>query len=267
MRFQKAIIQIPCFNEEKTLALTLSHLPRKLSGFKKVEWMLIDDGSTDNSVAVAKAMGVDHVVSLGGHQGLATAYLTGLQKACEFGADVVINTDGDNQYAGADVAKLVEPLVAGTADFVLGSRKNSKLSRLPSYKKNLYWLAAHIVSFVTQRSITDPTSGFRAVTRQVAQTLPVTSRYTYTLETLIYAAYSGLRIQCLDIQTNPVTRPSRLIRSIPEYIVRSAWILSRSVCLYAPILVQRKWLAPKENAVLRIPQVPGLALENTVPAQ
>ncbi|HVS13725.1 MAG TPA: glycosyltransferase family 2 protein [Thermoanaerobaculia bacterium] len=230
----KAIIQIPCFNEESTLPRTLADLPRQLPGFDRVEWLVIDDGSTDRTAEVARAHGVDHVVSLGHNQGLARAFVAGLVAAVERGADVIVNTDADNQYRGEDVARLVAPVVDGSADLVIGSRPISSIEHFSPVKRLLQRLGSRVVRGLSGTSIRDAPSGFRALSADAALRLNVFSSYTYTLETIIQAGHSGLRVLDVPIEVNAPTRESRLIRSIPSYLRHSLVALLGAYTIYRP---------------------------------
>src|SRR5215212_3800102 len=183
----KLIIQIPCLNEETTLPSTLGDLPRTLPGFDTVEWLVIDDGSTDRTVEVARANGVDHIVKLTNNKGLAQAFQAGLDASLKLGADVVVNTDADNQYNGADIAKLVEPIVGGSADMVVGDREVMNIEHFSPIKKSLQRLGSWVVRQASSTTVPDTTSGFRAYNREAALALQVVSKFTYTLETIIQA--------------------------------------------------------------------------------
>lgn len=233
----KLIIQIPCLNEEKTLPETLAELPREVAGCDTVEWLVIDDGSTDDTAAVARANGVDHVVRMNGNQGLARAYMAGLAAAVELGADVVVNTDADNQYCAADIPKLVRPIVDGEADLVVGSRPISAIRHFSLLKRFLQKLGSGVVRTLSSTAVRDAPSGFRALSRDAALRLHVFSGYTYTLETLIQAGHSNLRVRDVPIRVNGPTRPSRLISSIPTYVRRSVHDLLGAYFVYRPVMI------------------------------
>ncbi len=231
---RKLVIQIPCFNEAETLPATLADLPREVPGFDVVEWLVIDDGSTDGTAAVAAAHGVDHIVSHPRNQGLAAAYLTGLDAALRVGADVVVNTDADNQYAGSSIPDLVRPVLEEGYDLVVGERPISSIDEFSALKKRLQRFGSWVVRRFSGTPVRDAASGFRAMSREAALRLQVFGRYTYTMETLIQAGWEWLAVTSVPIGVNPVTRPSRLVRSIPQYVNRSAQTIVRSFVLYKP---------------------------------
>jgi glycosyltransferase involved in cell wall biosynthesis len=230
----KLIIQIPCYNEEKILPITLSELPREVEGFDKVEWLIIDDGSTDNTVEVARTHGVDHIVKLTTHQGLARGFLAGLDASLKFGADVIVNTDADNQYNAKDIPKLVKPILDGKADIVVGVRPIEEIKHFSPTKKVLQKLGSWAVRAASKTDIPDAPSGFRAMSRDAAMQLNVFSDYTYTLETVIQAGQKNMAITFVPIRTNETFRPSRLIRNIPDYIIRSILTIIRIFMTYRP---------------------------------
>ncbi len=231
---RKLVIQIPCFNEAETLPATLADLPREVAGFAVVEWLVIDDGSTDGTAAVAAAHGVDHIVTHPRNRGLAAAYLTGLDAALRAGADVVVNTDADNQYAGSSIPDLVRPVVEEGYDLVVGERPIRSIDEFSAMKKRLQRFGSWVVRRFSGTPVRDAASGFRAMSREAALRLQVFGRYTYTMETLIQAGWEGLAVTSVPIGVNPVTRPSRLVRSIPQYVNRSAQTIVRSFVLYKP---------------------------------
>lgn len=230
----KVIIQIPCYNEAATLPQTLAALPRTLPGVDAVEWLVVDDGSRDDTVAVARAHGVDHVVSLGQNKGLAVAFQTGLRASLEQGADIIVNTDADNQYRAEAIADLIRPIVAGEADYVIGARAIATISHFSPVKKFLQRCGSLVVRLASGTTIPDATSGFRAISRAAAQELRIFSRYSYTLETIIQAGQKGLRLTSTPVDVNPPTRPSRLMRSIPHYIFNSVSTIVRVFVIYRP---------------------------------
>lgn len=231
----KLIIQIPCFNEEQTLALTLSELPTTLPGIDVIETLIINDGSTDGTVGVATANAVDHIVNLPSNQGLAKAFLAGLDASIRHGADIVVNTDADNQYCGEDIAKLVAPIIAGKAEIVVGARPIGSIGHFSLAKKMLQKLGSWVVRVVSRTDIPDAPSGFRAMSREAALQLNVFNSYTYTLETIIQAGRKGIAITSVPIRVNPEERPSRLVRSIPGYVVRSMMVILRIFMIYRPL--------------------------------
>ncbi|MGR9053016.1 MAG: glycosyltransferase family 2 protein, partial [Gammaproteobacteria bacterium] len=217
----KLIIQIPCYNEEQTLPLTLSQLPRQLPGVDEIEWLIIDDGSTDNTVAVAKGCGVDHVVVMPCNQGLAKGFIAGLDACLKLGADIIVNTDADNQYHAGDIGALVQPILDGKAEFVIGARPIKTISHFSPVKKILQGLGSYVVRIASRTTIPDAPSGFRAISRETAMRLNVFNEYTYTLETIIQAGQKNMAVTSVPIRVNKDERPSRLVKSIPSYIKRS----------------------------------------------
>src|SRR3954449_8560098 len=217
----KLIIQIPCWNEEEALPLTLADLPREVAGFDAVEWLVIDDGSTDRTVEVARAQGVDHIVRLTNNKGLANGFQAGLDAALKLGADVIVNTDADNQYDGRDIPKLVEPIVAGRADMVVGDRVVGQVEHFSPLKKRLQRLGSWVVRGASGTDVPDTTSGFRAYNREAAIQVQVVSKYTYTLETIIQAGKLLVATQHVPVSTNAKTRESRLFPSMWSYVRRN----------------------------------------------
>ncbi|MGI8864839.1 MAG: glycosyltransferase family 2 protein [Solirubrobacteraceae bacterium] len=233
----KLIIQIPCFNEEAQLPLTLSHLPRNVPGFDVVEWLIIDDGSTDRTIEVARANGVDHVVRLTNHKGLAAGFQAGLDAGLKLGADVIVNTDADNQYEGGDVPKLVAPILRGEADMVVGDRQVHTITHFSARKKLLQRLGSWVVRQASQTEIPDTTSGFRAYNREAALQMQAVSKFTYTLETIIQAGKLLVALDHVPIRTNPRTRESRLFPSTATYVRRNALSIFRIYSQYEPLKV------------------------------
>ena len=231
---RKLIIQIPCLNEEQTLAITLRDLPRQVEGFETVEWLVIDDGSKDGTVEVARANGVDHIISLRHNQGLAKAYMAGLEACLKLGADVIINTDADNQYDAVCIPDLVRPILEGEAEIVVGARPIADIKHFPPHKKLLQWLGSWAVRLASKTRIADAPSGFRAVHRDAALRLMVYNEYTYTLETIIQAGRKGIRITSVPIRVNGDLRPSRLVKSISSYVQRSIGTIFRIFIVYKP---------------------------------
>jgi len=233
----KLIIQIPCFNEADQLPQTLADLPREVDGFDVVEWLVIDDGSTDETVAVACAHGVDHLVRLTHNKGLATGFQAGIDTALKLGADVIVNTDADNQYYGPDIARLVAPIVAGRADMVVGDREVTGIEHFSPLKKALQRLGSWVVRQASSTSVPDTTSGFRAYNREAAIQLMVVSKFTYTLETIIQAGKQLVAIDHVPVRTNPKTRESRLFPSMGAYVRRNAVSIFRIYAQYEPLRV------------------------------
>jgi glycosyltransferase involved in cell wall biosynthesis len=231
----KLIIQIPCYNEEQTLPAVIGDLPRELAGVDKIEFLVIDDGSTDKTVKVARQLGVHHILSLGSNQGLATAFAAGLDKCLELGADIIVNTDGDNQYKAEYIKDLIAPIVSGEKDVVIGSRPIESIEHFSWAKKKLQQLGSFVVRHFSGTDVPDTTSGFRAYSAEAAAKLVVFNRYTYTLETIIQAGHMHMRIGHVPIDVNPKTRESRLISSVPRYVWRSMSIILRSYVTYRPL--------------------------------
>jgi len=230
----KLLIQIPCYNEAGTLAVTLAALPRMIPGFERVEWLIIDDGSTDDTVRVARENGVDHIVRHTGNQGLAHAFMTGLDECLRLGADVIVNTDADNQYNAEDIPALVRPVLEGRADIVIGSRPIESIKHFSPEKKLLQKLGSWVVRIASKTDIPDAPSGFRALSRTAAQQTIVFNNYTYTLETIIQAGQKNMSITSVPIRVNEDLRPSRLMKSIPAYIKRSVFTIVRIFAVYRP---------------------------------
>jgi glycosyltransferase involved in cell wall biosynthesis len=235
--FMKLIIQIPCYNEESTLPQTVHDLPRALPGIEAIEYLVVDDGSTDRTTEVAQELGVHHIVRLKQNCGLAAAFAAGLEAALEAGADVIVNTDADNQYRGEDIARLVQPILNRRADIVVGDRGVAALERFSPLKRTLQRTGSWVVQRAAGIPIPDATSGFRAFTREAALRLTVLSDYTYTLETLIQAGARRLAVVYVPARTNPQTRRSRLIRSIPSFLSISAVTILRFYTMYRPLRV------------------------------
>ena len=230
----KLIIQIPCYNEAETLGITLAELPRSLPGFDQVEWLVIDDGSQDATVEVARQNGVDHVVSFSKNQGLARAFMAGLDACLKLGADVIVNTDADNQYNADDIPLLVQPILDGKADVVIGARPISEIEHFPLIKKVLQKLGSLVVRLASRTDIPDAPSGFRAMSRDAAMRLNVFSDFSYTMETIIQAGQKNMAIMSVPIRVNEDLRPSRLVKSIPNYLRKSAMTIVRIFVVYKP---------------------------------
>jgi glycosyltransferase involved in cell wall biosynthesis len=233
----KLIIQIPCFNEAEQLPQTLADLPRVLDGFDVVEWLVIDDGSTDATVEVARAHGVDHLVRLTNNKGLAAGFQAGIDTSLKLGADVIVNTDADNQYYGPDVSRLVLPILEGRADMVVGDREVSGIEHFSPLKKTLQRLGSWVVRQASSTSVPDTTSGFRAYNREAAIQMMVVSKFTYTLETIIQAGKLLVAVDHVPVRTNAKTRESRLFPSMGAYVRRNAVSIFRIYAQYEPLRV------------------------------
>jgi glycosyltransferase involved in cell wall biosynthesis len=233
----KLIIQIPCFNEQEQLPLTLSRLPRRMDGFDAVEWLIIDDGSTDATIETARRHGVDHVVRLTNHKGLAAAFQAGLDAGLKLGADVIVNTDADNQYEGGDIPKLVAPILRGDADMVVGDRQVDVNENFSLAKRRLQRVGSWVVRQASSTEIPDTTSGFRAYNREAALQVQAVSKFTYTLETIIQAGKLLVAIDHVPVRTNAKTRESRLFPSMTAYVRRNALSIFRIYSQYEPLKV------------------------------
>ena len=230
----KLIIQLPCYNEESALPITLAELPRVVEGFDEVEWLVVDDGSTDNTVNVARAEGVNHIVELGGNRGLARAFIAGLERCLLERADVIVNIDADNQYCAKDIPKLTNPILEGQAEYVIGERPIDEIDHFPRSKRILQKIGSSVVRKVSGVTARDAPSGFRALSRNCASRLNVFNSYTYTLETLIQAGQSSISVISVPIRVNPDLRPSRLVRSTADYVTRSIFTIIRILVVYQP---------------------------------
>ena len=231
----KLIIQIPCYNEAEALPETLAALPRQVPGVDTVEWLVINDGSTDETAAVARAAGVDHVIDLPRNRGLAHAFTTGLEAAVARGADLIVNTDADNQYCADDIPTLLAPILAGEAEMVVGERPIQRIEHFSPLKKRLQRLGSGVVRFLSRTDIQDAPSGFRAFSREAALRLNVFSEYTYTLETIIQAGQKGMAITSVPVRVNGPTRPSRLMGSVGSYLRQSMLTMLRIFVTYRPL--------------------------------
>jgi glycosyltransferase involved in cell wall biosynthesis len=231
----RLIIQIPCLNEAGTLAIALAALPRSVAGFDEVHWLVVDDGSSDGTAALARDLGAHHVIRHTVNRGLATAFMTGLDACLRLGADVIVNTDADNQYNADDIPALVAPILAGTADMVIGARPIAQTEHFSWIKKKLQRLGSWAVRMASKTEVEDAPSGFRALSREAAMRLNVFNPYTYTLETIIQAGQSNMRVVSVPVRTNADLRPSRLVKSIPSYVRRSLITIVRVFVTYRPL--------------------------------
>ena len=231
----KLIIQIPCYNEEETLHLAFNDLPRSIEGIDTIEYLCINDGSTDGTVAKARKLGFDHIVSFKQNKGLASGFMAGIDACLHLGADIIVNTDADNQYCGADIEKLVRPILDEKADIVIGSRPIDSTEQFSWKKKKFQHLGSWVVRVASGTDIPDAPSGFRAYSRDAALRINVVNNYTYTLETIIQAGNNKTAMTSVPISTNPETRPSRLFSSMWRYMKTSAAVITRSFIMYKPL--------------------------------
>lgn len=233
----KLIIQIPCYNEEHTLPVTFSQLPRCIKGIDEIEYLIINDGSKDRTVEVAKALGVNHIVDMINNRGLAKGFMAGIHACLNLGADIIVNTDGDNQYSGYDIEKLVKPILEGRAEIVIGDREVETIQHFSPIKKRLQKLGSEVVRKASNTNVVDTTSGFRAYSRDAAMKLNVVSEYTYTLETIIDAGHKKLAVENVAIGTNEKLRDSRLFKSMWGYIKKSTITIVRTYTMMKPLKV------------------------------
>lgn len=233
----KLIIQIPCYNEAETLSETVAALPREIPGIDQIEVLVIDDGSSDNTVETAQSVGVDHIIRHKKNQGLAAAFMTGIEACLSRGADMIVNTDADNQYRADDIVKLAEPILNGSADLVVGDRDVQNVASFSPLKKQLQRFGSWVVSKAAGYPVPDATSGFRALSREAALHTLVLNEYSYTLETLIQAGAKRLTVEYVPIRTNDPTRPSRLMKNTPHYLTNIIPTIIRSYTLYRPLRV------------------------------
>ena len=231
----KLIIQIPCFNEEETLGITYNDLPRHIDGIDEIEYLIINDGSTDKTVEVARELGFHHIVSFKQNKGLAYGFMAGLDACLRLGADIIVNTDADNQYCGSDIEKLVRPILDNKADIVIGERPIDQTEHFSLKKKRFQRLGSWVVRVASGTNIPDAPSGFRAYSREAALRLNVINEYTYTLETIIQAGHNKIDLTSVPIRTNAELRPSRLFSSMWRYIKRSSTVIIRSFVMYRPL--------------------------------
>jgi len=231
----KLIIQIPCLNEEATLGLTLEELPRQLPGIDQIERLVVDDGSTDRTAEVARAHGVEHVISFPRNLGLARAFVAGVEASLAAGADIIVNTDADNQYCADDIPKLIQPILDGRAAIVIGARPVAEIQHFSWSKKLLQRIGSAVVRLASNTDVADAPSGFRAFSREAAMHVNVFSRYSYTLETIIQAGQKNIPVISVPVRTNPLLRPSRLARNNWHYVTQSIGTIVRIFMSYSPL--------------------------------
>ncbi|MDI6793011.1 MAG: glycosyltransferase family 2 protein [bacterium] len=233
----KLIVQIPCLNEEETLPATVRDIPRDIPGVDKVELLVIDDGSRDRTVEVAREVGVEHVISFSRNRGLAKTFAAGIDTCLKLGADIIVNTDGDNQYCGQDIPELIQPILKREADIVVGDREIEKIAHFSFLKKKLQKFGSWVVRRVSYTNLPDTTSGFRAFSREAALKMNVISPFTYTLETIIQAGHKGMAVTHVPIRTNEKLRESRLFTSIRNYVIKSTISIIRTHTMYQALRV------------------------------
>ncbi|MCD5380695.1 glycosyltransferase family 2 protein [Candidatus Gracilibacteria bacterium] len=233
----KLIIQIPCYNEEKTLLSVLKDLPTKIKGIKTIETQIIDDGSSDDTIKIAQNFGVNYILKHKQNAGLGNAFRTGVENALSNGADILVNTDGDNQYPGKHIEELVQPLINDSADIVMGNRQTSKISHFGVIKKFFQWFGSLVVRFLSGTTVPDSVSGFRAYSQESLMKLNVTSSFSYAVDTLIQAGNKGLKIESINIETNAPTRPSRLFKNIFHHMYSTGQIMLRVYSMYNPLKI------------------------------
>jgi glycosyltransferase involved in cell wall biosynthesis len=233
----KLIVQIPCYNEELTLPATFNDIPKIIPGVDTVEIMIIDDGSTDKTIEVAKALGVDHIIINKNNRGLARTFRKGIDECLKRGADIIVNTDGDNQYAGWDIPKLIQPILDGKADLVVGDRNTGKVAHFSALKKFLQRFGSYVVKTLSGVNVPDAVSGFRAYSRETALQLNIVSPFSYTIEALIQAGKKHMAVASVPVETNGKTRESRLFTSIPKFIERQLTTIVRMYAMYQPLRV------------------------------
>ena len=233
----KLIVQIPCLNEEKTLPQTFADIPKQIEGLDEIEVLVIDDGSNDKTVEVAKELGVDHIIVNKKNLGLARSFRIGIEECLRQGADVIVNTDGDNQYAGSDIPNLIKPILSGNADITIGDRQTHKIAHFSKSKKFMQWLGSALVRKLSGIDVPDTVSGFRAISRDSAIKLNILSSFSYTVEMVIQAGKRDMKVVSVPVKTNAKTRESRLFKSIPSFIGRQLGTIVRIYAMYKPLYV------------------------------
>lgn len=233
----KLIVQIPCYNEEKTLPQTVKNIPRQIEGIDQIEILIIDDGSKDRTVEVARKLGADHIVKNIRNKGLARTFMVGLDASLRLGGDIIVNTDGDNQYKGEDIPKLIDPILKDKADIVIGDRHTDNIPHFSPTKKRLQKLGSFVVRVLSKTDVPDAVSGFRAFSREAAMQMNIVSSFSYTIETIIQAGKKNLVVTNVPVATNPKTRKSRLFKSIPKFLEHSLLTMIRTYAMYTPLRV------------------------------
>jgi glycosyltransferase involved in cell wall biosynthesis len=233
----KLIIQIPCYNEERNLPATFLDLPKTIEGIERIETLIIDDGSEDHTVEIARRIGVDHILSFKNHKGLARAFSEGIDKSLELGADIIVNTDADNQYAGQDIPQLVQPILVGKADVVVGARQIEAIPHFSWFKKKLLRWGSALIRALSRTKVEDAVSGFRAFSKEAALRISILSDYSYTIENLIQLGHQKLKIVSVPIRTNPKSRESRLIKNIPHFVGQQVATIMRVYATYKALKV------------------------------
>jgi glycosyltransferase involved in cell wall biosynthesis len=233
----KLIVQIPCYNEEKTLSETIADIPKKIPGVDQIEVLIIDDGSTDKTIDEAKKSGIKHFVKHTKNKGLARSFQAGLDACLRLGADIIVNTDGDNQYKGQDIPKLIQPILDRKADIVIGDRQTGTIPHFSNTKKKMQKIGSFVVRLLSDTSVPDAVSGFRAFSREAAMQMNIVSSFSYTIETVIQAGKKDLTVKSIPVGTNSKTRDSRLFNSIPDFVTRSAGTMIRMYTMYQPLRV------------------------------
>lgn len=233
----KLIVQVPCYNEEKTLPLVINSIPKKIKGISSIETMVIDDGSTDRTVKIAKSLGVNHIIKNTRNKGLARTFASGLINALSLGADIIVNTDGDNQYPQKDIPRLIEPILSGRADLVIANRQTAKIAHFSKTKKLLQKFGSWVVRFLSGVQVPDAVSGFRAYSREAAMKMNIVTDFSYVIETIISAQYHRLAIAAVDVKVNPPTRKSRLFKNMSQHIRHSGATIIRIYTMHQPLMV------------------------------
>lgn len=231
----KLIVQIPCFNEEETLPQTVRDIPRSIDGISEIQTLIIDDGSTDRTIEVAEKIGIDYIVRNIGNKGLAHSFTVGIDACLKLGADIIVNTDGDNQYFGKDIKAIVKPIVEGKADIVVGDRQTQDIPHFSASKKLLQKTGSFVTSLLSNTEVNDAVSGFRAFSRSAAMSLNIVSEFSYTIETLIQAGRKKMSVKSIPVRTNPKSRESRLMKNLPQFLASQTGTMIRTYIMYKPM--------------------------------